>query len=67
MKSENSSAEICLEPFMAAAQDAPQRSSLDARLQEILNESWKEFERENSFDLGPAPPVKQRGQKHPGA
>ena len=40
-KSEHSSADICLEPAAA-----PNHPSLDARLQQILEESWAEFENE---------------------
>lgn len=58
-KSEHSSADICLEP--AAAPN--HHISLDARLQQILEESWAEFENEYLHTLRPAPAVHQRGQK----
>ena len=69
MNTDHSSADICLEPAAMLSRppaEAEARSRrLDARLQEILDESWNEFEQE--YLLRPAPPVRQGGQQPPHA
>lgn len=53
-----------LEPGAAPrAPGAPGAAALDARLHQMLEDSWAEFELEYALQLRPAAPVHQRGQQ----